>query len=83
VQQVISNLINNSVKYSDSDTEIRVSCHFYPQKSKLHIQVLNNGIGIHHKDAERILKPYTTLPEAQKIAFMGAGLGLYSCKILC
>jgi two-component system capsular synthesis sensor histidine kinase RcsC len=83
VQQIISNLVNNSLKYSDNDTEINIRCRFFPRSSKLHIQVLDNGIGIAEKDAEVIFKPYTTLPEAENLAQVGAGLGLYTCKKLC
>jgi signal transduction histidine kinase len=76
-------LINNSLKYSDNDTEVNIRCRFYPRSSKLHIQVLDNGIGIAEKDSEIIFKPYTTLPEAHKFTSVGAGLGLYTCKTLC
>ena len=54
VQQIVSNLINNSLKFSDNDTEINIRCRFFPRSSKLHIQVLDNGIGIAEKDAELI-----------------------------
>jgi signal transduction histidine kinase len=46
VQQIFSNLINNSLKFSDNDTEINIHCRYFPRSSKLHIQVLDNGIGI-------------------------------------
>ena len=75
--------MNNSLKYSENDTEINIRCRFFPRSSKLHIQVLDNGIGIAEKDAELIFKPFTTLPEAEKFAQVGAGLGLYTCKKLC
>ena len=64
VQQIISNLINNSLKFSDNNTEVNIRCRFFPRTSKLHIQVLDNGIGIAEKDGELIFKPYTTLPDA-------------------
>ena len=82
VQQIISNLINNALKFSDNDTEVNIRCRFFPRSSKMHIQVLDNGIGIADKDAELIFKPYTTLPEAHKFTQVGAGLGLYTTSIL-
>ena len=37
VQQIISNLINNALKFSDNDTEVNIRCRFFPRSSKMHI----------------------------------------------
>lgn len=72
---VISNLIENAIKYSD-DTPM-VSLTTKNEGSKLVIEVSDNGIGIPVKDQKRVFEKYYRTSETNKSQKTGFGLGLF------
>lgn len=74
VQQVISNLINNAVKFTPAGA-ITLSYEITPDNF-LKIYVKDTGIGIEEKDCERIFNRLVKLNNN----ISGWGLGLHICK---
>lgn len=74
VQQVISNLMNNAMKFTKSG-EIRLGYETLPS-NHLRIYVKDTGIGIEEKDKERIFNRLVKLNNNVS----GWGLGLHICK---
>jgi len=74
VQQVISNLLNNAIKFT-REGEIRVGYDLLPDNI-LKIYVKDTGIGIEEKDQERIFARLVKLNRD----ISGWGLGLHICK---
>lgn len=75
IEQVLTNLLENALKYTQSDSGIEVRASL--TSGKVRISVADNGPGIPEGDEQRIFdKFYTTaLARAQK----GTGLGLAIC----
>lgn len=75
LEQVISNLISNSVKYaSDRPGCIRISCK--ELKSHYEFTVADNGIGIDSKYHEKIFIIFQTLREKHATESTGIGLSI-------
>lgn len=74
VQQVLSNLLNNAMKFTRKG-EIRVGYEVLPDKS-LKIYVKDTGIGIDASDLDRIFGRLVKLNKD----ISGWGLGLHICK---
>jgi PAS domain S-box-containing protein len=78
IRQVLDNIIDNAVKYSDSGTEITLSVR--KTGTELLFTVTDHGTGIPKKDLPRIFHHMFHSPRGQKIGVPGAGLGLSICK---
>ena len=76
LQQVLGNLLDNAIKYSDEGTTIRVRAWQTPGRA--HISVSNKGVRIPTADLGQLFRPYGRLQatSSQK----GTGLGLYITK---
>lgn len=75
LQQVITNLLSNAVRYTNSGT-VRLEC--WQSEQQWVIAISDSGIGIATEDQERIFDPYfqTAASEAASIQTGGTGLGL-------
>lgn len=79
-QQIILNLLENAVKYSDPNSVIRVktkSCDDF-----VTIGVTDKGLEIKDKDKEKIFEKFTRLSTVLTQKTEGSGLGLYITKTL-
>jgi two-component system NtrC family sensor kinase len=73
LEQVLVNLINNSIDALPDGGEITIKA--YAEKDDVHLEVVDNGIGLQAEESERIFEPfYTTKPVGK-----GTGLGLSVC----
>ena len=73
LEQVLVNLINNSIHALPDGGKIVVRA--YPEKDDVHLEVIDNGVGMQAGELGRIFEPfYTTKPVGQ-----GTGLGLSVC----
>lgn len=79
-QQIMTNLIENSAKYSpeNSETQIKVSV----ENNDVAISVTNIGIGIDEKDYEKIFTKFSRIDNPLTRKVQGSGLGLYITKNL-
>jgi signal transduction histidine kinase len=74
IDQVLTNLIGNAVKYSPDGGEVHVSVR--EVDNEVHIAVRDQGIGISPLDQGEVFQPFRRLhTDARVIA--GTGLGLY------
>jgi len=75
INSVISNLINNAVKYSPKDTTIQVACAV--NKNEITISVKDEGMGIKPSDADKIFDRYYRVESNNTRHISGFGIGLY------
>jgi PAS domain S-box-containing protein len=78
IRQVLDNVLDNAVKYSDAGTEITLSVRENGQE--MLFSVADHGIGIPEKDMPRLFQRMFHGAQAQKTGIVGAGLGLSICK---
>jgi two-component system phosphate regulon sensor histidine kinase PhoR len=74
LHQVLDNLLDNAVKYSDPDGDVQVSAHM--NRRVVDIVVRDQGIGIPAKDLERIFERFYRVDRARSRETGGTGLGL-------
>lgn len=70
---ILSNLISNSIKYSDPSKDSFVSIHYSQQDGNHALFVRDNGIGISKDHSKNIFNMFYRAHDDSK----GAGLGLY------
>ncbi len=75
LQSVCGNLLENAVKYSSSDTEIKVNCNQVGDKLK--IEICDKGIGIPDNEKPHIFKKFYRGGNEETRSHKGTGLGLY------
>ncbi|MBN8827792.1 MAG: ATP-binding protein [Sphingobacteriia bacterium] len=81
IQQVVSNLIDNAIKYTNkTDTEINVTIDKYIEKDKEYAQftIKDQGIGIPQNEINEIFSPFFQ-SSLTKTGAGGTGLGLSIC----
>ncbi len=81
LEQVLSNLISNAIKYSPQDGPITVSLQF-TSDGHVEIAVEDRGIGVSPKDQARLTERFFRAENAQFIDSKGLGLGLYLVNAL-
>lgn len=74
IDQVLSNLLENAVRYSPPHGEVTIS--ITPWRSGVQIRVADQGPGIAPADRERVFDAFTQLDAAAPDATGGSGLGL-------
>lgn len=79
---VMSNLLQNAVKYSPSESTILIKAHSYNQSgtARLEVSIANEAGALGKPDPEHVFKKYYRNSSATKIS--GTGLGLYLVKAL-
>ena len=79
-QQIITNLIENSAKYSIERLETIIDVGF--KDNKVEIKITNEGIGIDQKDYDKIFTKFSRIDNPLTRKVQGSGLGLYITKSL-
>lgn len=79
IRQVVSNLIENSIKYGKQDGTITASMYNTDGKHIL-IEISDDGIGINEKHLPRLFERFYRTEEGRSIDVTGSGLGLAICK---
>jgi heavy metal sensor kinase len=80
LKQVLINLIDNAVKYSELDQPIELILERVDQQAR--IQVRDRGVGIPLQDQSRIFERFYRVDEARARSTGGHGLGLAIVKTL-
>lgn len=79
-QQIMTNLIENSAKYSPENSTTKISTSIYD--NNIIINVSNIGPEIDEKDYETIFKKFARIDNPLTRKVQGSGLGLYITKSL-
>lgn len=79
IRQVLTNLVENSIKYSKEGGSIVASMYITDGKHIL-IEISDDGIGINEKHLLRIFERFYRTEEGRSIDVTGSGLGLSICK---
>lgn len=80
IEQVLTNLIDNAINYSDRGGQITVS--IVSKGKYIQLTVSDNGIGIPAEDLERIFERFYRVDKARSRNSGGTGLGLSIVKNL-
>jgi signal transduction histidine kinase len=78
LEQVLTNLLDNSVKYTPGDGEIRIALTAVPDAVRL--TVADTGIGLTPAELESIFKAFGRAENALSDNLPGLGLGLFICR---
>ncbi|MEK7567964.1 MAG: ATP-binding protein [Patescibacteria group bacterium] len=79
IRQVITNLIDNSVKYTPKGS-ISVRLYKEPARNKIIFSISDTGVGIDKETIPQLFSKFGRAKDANKINVAGAGLGLYVVK---
>ena len=75
VQQVLQNLVDNAVKFTDRGT-VEVTAHITDEPGFMEIQVVDTGIGIPKEKQEHIFGEFAQVDGSIQREYGGMGLGL-------
>jgi two-component system phosphate regulon sensor histidine kinase PhoR len=78
IEQAIINLVDNSIKYSDAGSRIRVWCE--RSNEELRIHVADEGMGIAPEHVPRLFERFYRVDKARSRKVGGTGLGLAIVK---
>lgn len=82
LQQVLTNLLDNAMKYSPNGGRIHVEVSTVPYAGRVAIAVSDTGIGIAQEQQHYLFQPFKRLEHALTHDIPGAGLGLYITRKL-
>ncbi|HEU0137649.1 MAG TPA: HAMP domain-containing sensor histidine kinase [Flavobacterium sp.] len=78
---LIYNLLDNSIKYCDKEPIITI--RLFTENKKLHLQFIDNGIGIDKKDLPFIFDRFYRSANSKSNEVNGFGLGLHFVERIC
>jgi len=77
IRQVISNLIDNGIKYSEQDGTVKIRLFKNSSKGKIVVSVTDTGIGMSEKTLKLLFQKFSRAEGVQRLYTEGTGLGLY------
>ena len=77
IEQVLSNLIGNAIKYSPNGGPIEITLWEAMDTQEARMSVRDYGIGIPEKDQARIFRQFARASNADTYQISGTGFGLY------
>ena len=80
VRQVLTNIVDNAIKYSPDGGEVEVTVH--ESGSIVSFQIRDHGLGVPLAEQERIFEKFYRLDPELTRGVGGTGLGLYICREL-
>lgn len=78
LRQVIGNLVDNAIKYTPQGGQVTVRAG--AQHDRLHLAVVDTGIGLSPEDQERVFERFYRVDRARSRELGGTGLGLSIVK---
>jgi signal transduction histidine kinase len=79
IREVVENLINNAIKYSNKKGDVVVNIEKKKEK-EIYFEVKDSGVGIPKEDQKYIFSKFFRSGNAIKHQTQGSGLGLYIIK---
>ena len=80
IEQILSNVLSNAIKYSPANLPIEVSLH--GSDGMIEVEVTDRGPGIPENETERIFERFKRLGDHMTRSQGGTGLGLYIARQL-
>ena len=77
---IVSNLIDNAIKYTPESPEIKISTK--NENGRIILMISDNGIGISEKNQKHIFKRLYRVPTEKQHDVKGFGLGLFYVKTM-
>lgn len=78
IEQAIINLLNNAIKYSNGDSEIKINV--IKQENEIKISIEDQGSGIPEEHLSRLFERFYRVDKARSRKLGGTGLGLSIVK---
>lgn len=78
MKRVLSNLIENAIKYSGENTAVKVKT--WDDDKWVYVEIQDNGVGIPPDDIEHIFDKFYRVKNDASHSIKGTGLGLYLVK---
>jgi signal transduction histidine kinase len=82
MEQVLTNIINNAIKYSPTGGAIKVTLRAFGQTQQVQLSIQDYGIGIPAAQQDRIFERFMRADNARAYGIGGTGLGLFLCREL-
>lgn len=79
VRQILSNLIDNAIKYTPMG-KVHVTIEHSTDHTKVIVKVTDSGIGLSQEDIQHLFGKFARGAHGQKVFTDGSGLGLYVAK---
>lgn len=76
LKQVIFNLFNNAIKFTNSGGNITLQTRFNEENNILHVAIIDTGVGIAKDNLEKIFQAFSQEDVSTTRKFGGTGLGL-------
>ena len=80
INQVLANLINNAIKFTEEDGSIKIELKAFDDQAR--IGIIDTGIGIAQGDLSRLFNKFTQVSKTPDAQRKGVGLGLSIAKEL-
>ncbi|QRN85227.1 HAMP domain-containing protein [Clostridia bacterium] len=80
INQVMVNLLENSIKYSEDGTNINIQISYDQEKNSVCIRVTDQGVGIPDDEKERVFERFYRVNKNRSRETGGTGLGLSIVK---
>lgn len=78
IKRVISNLVENAIKYSGKDSTVTIKT--WDDEKWVYVEIADNGVGIAQNDLEHIFDKFYRVKNDASHSIKGTGLGLYLVK---
>jgi len=80
ISMVLSNLIDNAIKYNVANGKVIVKIERLKDEPYLEVSVKDTGVGLSEEDIKKLFTKFFRSANAVKFAAEGSGLGLYIAK---
>lgn len=78
ITRVISNLVENAIKYSDVDSLVKVKT--WDDQKWVYVEIEDNGAGIPNDELKNVFEKFYRIKNDANHSIKGSGLGLYLVK---
>jgi two-component system phosphate regulon sensor histidine kinase PhoR len=82
LDQVLTNLVSNAVKYSPRGGEVKVEGHVFPATNSITLSVSDQGLGIPQEHIKRVFDRFHRVDNRDNREIGGTGIGLFLVKAL-
>ena len=76
LEQILSNYVENSIKYAALDMPIQIQIRAFPVGENVRVEVEDNGVGIPKKYLSRVFERFFRVDKGRSREAGGSGLGL-------